>query len=94
MSTLHILNKPLSDGDCWRDCLASCADGDTLLLIESGVYGAAARPAELPSGCRFCALQADIEARGLKAEQLAAEIVDDTGFVALACKHSQTLSWF
>jgi len=94
MSTLHILSKPPSDNDCWRDCLTACSSGDTLLLIENGVYGATVRPAELPEGVTFLALQADLEARGLSNLPLSTKAIDDADFVNCCIENQQTVSWF
>jgi len=94
MSTLHILSRAPSDTDCWRDCLNTCSAGDTLLLIESGVYGANQRPDTLADDVEFIALQADLDARGLSALSLAANAVDDAAFVERAVQHANSVSWF
>ncbi len=98
MSTLHILSRAPSDTACWQDCLTACSEGDTLLLIENGVYGAQQRPATLPAQTEFVALQADADARGLSPllhnSGQHAQLIDDAGFVARCVQHQQTVSWF
>lgn len=95
MSTLHILSRAPSDSDCWRDCLNACSDGDTLLLIENGVYGATQRPVALAEAVEFIALQADLDARGLSnLPSLAATAVDEAAFVQRAVQHANSVSWF
>lgn len=97
MSTLHILSRAPSDTACWQDCLSACSDGDSLLLIENGVYGAPQRPDTLPAQVEFVALQADTDARGLGpllCTDQSAQLIDDAGFVARCVQHQQTVSWF
>lgn len=94
--TLHTLNRPPSNAALLADCLRACSSGDTLLLIEDGVYCAqASLPLQLPAGVTACVLAADIAARGLN-NRLAPGIkqVDDAGFVQLCCDHARVISWY
>lgn len=94
MSTLHIINRAISDRDCWQDCLNHCANSDSLLLIENAVYAALERPAGLDDTVEFLVLEADVQARGLDTSNLVAKVVTDTEFVQLCVSHEKNLSWF
>ncbi len=98
MNTLHTLNASAREhGDLFARLLRSATAGDTLLLLENGVYNlsdANALQAIADAGLTLFALQADIVARGLAAAGAAANSVDDDGFVALACSHRKVVSWF
>ncbi|MBB5210306.1 sulfurtransferase complex subunit TusB [Microbulbifer hydrolyticus] len=89
--TLHIVNQSPHTGSALRDCLASFAEGDALLLIEDGVYGAAGHQ-PLPENNVYC-LQADADARGIT---LAANVegIDDLRWVSLCTEHNPVVSWF
>jgi tRNA 2-thiouridine synthesizing protein B len=94
--TLHTLNRSPSNTALLADCLRACSSGDTLLLIEDGVYCAqAGQPLHLPAGVTACVLAADVAARGL-GSRLDASIrqVDDAGFVQLCCDHARVISWY
>lgn len=93
MSTLHTVNKTASD-DALAACLRVVSSGDSLLLIEDGVYQAATL-AQHPqaSSLLLFALQEDVTARGLS---LPATItaIDYAQFVELVCRHRRSVSWF
>jgi tRNA 2-thiouridine synthesizing protein B len=94
--TLHTLNRAPSNTALLTDCLRACSSGDTLLLIEDGVYCALTeQPIAWPAGVNVCALAADITARGLD-NRLASSIsqVDDADFVQLCCEHARVISWY
>jgi tRNA 2-thiouridine synthesizing protein B len=102
MKTLHTVNKSPFTDQCLGSCLAVCAPGDSLLLIEDGTYGAlsSAPTAEqlqqaISAGVAVYALTSDTAARGLTA-QLAPQIslTDYPGFVQLSCKHHNIQSWY
>jgi tRNA 2-thiouridine synthesizing protein B len=104
MKTLHTLNSSSRDQRALFDRMIQFSSpGDSLLLIENGVYCItdeyAMRTAHATGLQIFC-LQNDIEARGLSdyvnipAQQNTCELVDDSGFVALSCTHNKVLSWF
>ena len=92
MSHLHTLNNR----SLLSLCLRSVENGDSLLLIENGVYGAIQpHVAEIPAGVAVYALQNDLDARGLStrtAENV--EVITDTGFVRLCCEHDKVINWF
>jgi len=100
MATLHTVNKTLARGDALARCARFAAPGDTVLLIEDGVYAGlphgecAERVQPLLEACRVCALLADARARGIESRLPARiERVDDAGFVALAAGHERVVSW-
>lgn len=102
MSTLHLLFSPPTAGTALADCLRAASDGDTVLLLQDGVYAAVARataPAALlreavGSGVTVAALAPDVAARGIGAGLHAGiELVDDDGFVELTEQYPRTLSW-
>ncbi|MEY3667968.1 MAG: tRNA 2-thiouridine synthesizing protein [Pseudomonadota bacterium] len=85
-----------------QSCLHIAAPGDTLLLIEDGIYNVrtlnslAARMNVTLEGIQVCVLRDDLIARGLSAVDLADHIttVDHAGFVELTCQHRQSVHWF
>lgn len=99
MTTLHIINKPPSSSTLWHSCLAALLPGDTLLIIENGVYAAThttiAEQLSRLEGININFLAADMQARGLAlTENNKTSIIDDQQFVELACQHSKVVSWF
>ncbi len=95
---LHILNRSPFSSTRLQDCLRRAASGDCLLLLGDGVYGATVAASQALAGHPFaviCALQPDLESRGLM-PHLAPEIrvVDYDQFVALCCEADNTLSWY
>lgn len=96
MSTLHTLNASSHEQPALLARLLRMATpGDSLLLIENGIYtltDAASLQAIADAGLCLHALQADLAARGIEAKP--ASIVDDIGFVGLACNHRKVVSWF
>ena len=92
MTHLHTVNKPV----LLDLCLRSIEDGDALLLIEDGVYGAQQYCVEqIPVGISIYVLRQDLEARGLVTRiderVVMAEIKD---FVSLCCHHDKIINWF
>jgi tRNA 2-thiouridine synthesizing protein B len=101
MSTLHTVNKsPFSNGTL-LSCLNHAKDGDAILMIEDGVYGAAKGTAMADAvtarigAVTVFVLEGDIAARGLNTARLIEGItpVDYAGFVALAAEHDRTQAW-
>lgn len=94
---LHILNRPPSLSQVYRQALAAMAEEDRLLLIEDGVMGALSAQIEhfQPVTGRLFVLSEDLESRGLEAH-CAAEIhkINIDGFVALTEEANKTVSWF
>ena len=103
-STLHTLNASAREQAALLQQLLRCAStGDSLLLIENGVYNLAdtdALAAIKAAGLTLYCLQADVLARGLKHHELPgattvdATVIDDSGFVELTCSHQKVVSWF
>ena len=97
--TLHTVNKSPLSSQTLASCLRVAAPGDTVLLIEDGVYACTPAHESLFDGLdvevKLRVLREDLLARGLEA-QLAErfDVVDYAGFVELACAHPRTLSWF
>ncbi|WP_163648614.1 sulfurtransferase complex subunit TusB [Modicisalibacter sp. 'Wilcox'] len=94
---LHLLNRSPASSRLIQDVLRAMGPEDRLLLIESGVYGAA--PPQ--SACfetlkgRCYALQEDLTSRGLAERQADWIIpVDMAGFVALTAETQRTVSWY
>lgn len=96
---LHTLNQPPGNTQCLERCLNALSDGDALLLIEDGVL--ATLPAHAPqfdaitATVTLYALQADLDARGLSdLKDARFTVVDDGGFVDLACEQDKVVSWY
>ena len=85
MATLHLVNNPTA----LQSCLDVAADGDSVLLIEDGVYGATGEVTK-----SLLVLEPDVEARGLK-QRIAntAESINYDKFVALVETHKPIVTW-
>ncbi|NNJ94098.1 MAG: sulfurtransferase complex subunit TusB [Halobacteria archaeon] len=97
MSMLHLVNKSPHDG-CNLDTATSIMkDGDSLLLIEDGVYGAikAGKAASLLEGRSVSVLGPDLAARGISEDKLVdgITIVDYAGFVDMVAASDNVQSW-
>ena len=92
--TLHIVNKSRLNSHALASCLAVVTPGDSLLLIEDGMYSVL-DASWLPTQMEIHVLTEDLQARGLDAGALDTRIqcVDYPGFVALACRCTRTVSW-
>ncbi len=98
---LHTVNKSPFERNALSSCLRLARTGSAVLLIEDGVYAAAAgtavskqisaRMAELS----FYVLGPDIAARGLGGAALieGIRVVDYDGFVDLVAEHAATQAW-
>lgn len=101
MSTLHTVNKSPFATPALQSCLNHAKDGDTILMIEDGVYGAAkgtvmADAVAAKSGAvKIVVLGPDLAARGIDAARMIDGItsVDYAGFVDLAAKNDVTQAW-
>lgn len=101
MSTLHTVNKSPFGTGALQSALAHCKDGDAVLMIEDGVYGALSGTAltqimeEKGKTVSLYALTPDVEARGLAKDKLQAGVqgVDYAGFVDLVAKYDRTQAW-
>ena len=97
MSMLHLVNKsPYENGNL--DTASSIMnDGDALLLIEDGVYGAvkAGKASAMLDGCKVSVLGPDLAARGISEDKLAdgIAVIDYAGFVDLVESNDKVQSW-
>ncbi|WP_261841007.1 sulfurtransferase complex subunit TusB [Aliamphritea ceti] len=96
--SLHTLNKAPGNSTALQDCLNSLQAGDALLLIEDGVYAALNAYDELfqhakSLGVDCYVLEADTDARGLKALNSLFTTASYNTFVELSCQHQPVVSW-
>jgi len=98
---LHLVNKSPTDRNAFDTCFRMANPGDSILLIEDGVYAALAN-AEFASkitsrldNFSFFVLGPDVAARGLGDTPLIEDIgvVDYDGFVDLVAENDITQSW-
>ena len=99
--TLHTYNKPLDAGEArLRNCLLMLEPGDSLLLLEDGVYLAPQLHARMPlrdlipAGVTLYALAPDLVARGISVK-IPADFshIDYAGFVQLSLAHPRVVNW-
>ncbi|HSG10738.1 MAG: sulfurtransferase complex subunit TusB [Gammaproteobacteria bacterium] len=97
MSMLHLVNKSPYDGSNLNTATSIMKSGDTLLLIEDGVYGAvkAGKAASLLEGHTVSVLGPDLAARGITKDKLAdgINVVDYAGFVDMVEANDKVQSW-
>ena len=101
MSILHTVNKSPFEKNTLESCLNHAREGDAVLLIEDGVYGAVndtkvAESIKAKNGdVRFYVLGPDLDARGIANGGLIEDIkiVQYDGFVDLVAEHDVTQSW-
>ncbi len=94
MSSLHTINK--STAHCaMTSCMKALQSGDSILLIEDGVYASAQLSQYNIEGVSIYALREDLLARGLPTTQLpgAIQAVSYCDFVDLVCRHQRCVSW-
>jgi tRNA 2-thiouridine synthesizing protein B len=97
MAMLHLVNKSPYDA-CSLDTASSIMkSGDSLLLIEDGVYGAVknGKAASLLGGHKVSVLGPDLAARGISEDKLidGVEVIDYAGFVDLVEANDKVQSW-
>ncbi len=96
---LHIINKSPDESNQLSHCIEYISDGDSLMLIENGVYAtlinSGLEQLSANTAIELCVLEADIEARGLDKNNIADiyKIIDYTGFVKLVTQHPTSQSW-
>jgi len=98
---LHVVNKSPTDRYAFDTCFRMASPGDSILLIEDGVYAALANAAfadDITSRLEdfsFFVLGPDVDARGLGEKPLIEDIgvVDYEGFVDLVADNEVTQSW-
>lgn len=99
---LHTINKSAHTSTLLQSCLATLQAGDCVVLLNDGVYGAtqaspcAERINALAAGgeCRFYALQADVEKRGIGSLLTCVEVIEYSRFVELVAQQKKTQSWY
>lgn len=96
---LHTVNKSPYSSDALESCLRMVSEGDTVLLIEDGVYAALGKGKFTDklrrSAATFLALAADVSARGLEGSLIdTIDTVDYAGFVRLTASHQHVVSWY
>ncbi len=99
MSVLHIINKSPFDRSSLQTCLRLAKKGSGILLIEDGVYaamnGGECKDDVVSASKEYAmyALQADIDARGIKNVIDGISMVDYDGFVKLTTEYDKVQSW-
>ena len=97
MPMLHIVNRSPYERNSLKTAVGLLRDGDTLLLIEDGVYAAmkSGSAASALEGKKVAALGADLAARGIAVDKLVdgVSVVDYTGFVDLVEETDKSQSW-
>lgn len=98
---LHIVNQSPTERPALATCLRLARKGDSILLIEDGVYAAVENPAlveqtMLSNGqFKLFVLAPDLQARGLQNDKLIQgfEVVNYAGFVDLVAANQLNQSW-
>ena len=92
--SLHTLNTSPSDAYTRNQCFNALSECDELLLIEDAVYLALSIHIDkLPINIPIYALDIDLNARGIKADQ-SVHVISDTEFVNLTLRCDRVISWF
>lgn len=96
---LHTVNKSPFSHQCLKQCLHRIQTGDSVLLLEDGVYGALiSQPYSqlMHPFSQYYALQGDLDARGLANQQRLSQVtpIDYDEFVALSIQHTSIQSWY
>ena len=98
---LHIVNKSPTDRNAFDTCLRIANPGDSILMIEDGVYAVLANAEYAKKitsrldNFSFFVLGPDVAARGLNDTPLieGVGVVDYEGFVDLVTGNDVTQSW-
>ena len=93
---LHTVSKSPFSNQAWQECLYCVNPGDSILLLEDGVY-AALQGSKMESSdhTHLYAIDVDVNARGLQNKLIAGvEIVDYARFVELSTTHQSVVSWY
>ena len=101
MSVLHVINKSPYDRNSLDSCLRLAKSGNSVLLLEDGVYAALSKASSAEAVSKrmddltFYVLGADVSARGLDDKPLidGISVVDYGGFVDLVVEHEVAQSW-
>lgn len=97
MAMLHLVNKSPYDTGSLNTASTIMKDGDQLLLIEDGIYGAMknGKAASLLKGLKVAVLGPDLAARGITEDKLldGVDVIDYGGFVDLVTANDNVQSW-
>ena len=97
MSMLHVVNKSPYQTNSLDTCVGYVKEGDSILLIEDGVYAAVkgGKASANLDGKVVAVLGPDLAARGIDQEKLVkgVTVVDYAGFVELTTKKDKVQSW-
>ena len=97
MSMLHVVNKSPYERDSLQTAVGYMLDGDSMLLIEDGVYAAVkgGKAASVIDGMKVSVLGPDLAARGISEEKLVdgVTVIDYAGFVDLVEANDKVQSW-
>jgi len=97
MSMLHLVNKSPYENGNLKTASSIMNDGDVLLLIEDGVYGAVknGKASAMLDGRAVSVLGPDMAARGISEDKLAdgIDVIDYAGFVDLVEASDKVQSW-
>jgi tRNA 2-thiouridine synthesizing protein B len=97
MAMLHLVNKSPYDTCNLSTASSIMKEGDRLLLIEDGIYGAMknGKAASLLNGLKVSVLGPDLAARGISQDKLAdgIDVIDYAGFVDLVEANDKVQSW-
>ena len=100
MAMLHIVNKSPFERNALDACIRVATEGSSVLLIEDGIYASMKNTTVAPqvsgaTGVKFFVLGADLDARGMKEENVidGIDIVDYARFVDLVAEHDNVQSW-
>lgn len=101
MPTLHIINTSPNSRSGLASCLGIIQEGDGIIFIEDAVIAVKKNTKheqllkeKIPSG-KCYALKPDLDARGIKLEQISSEVelLDYNGFVRVTTEFARTLTW-
>jgi tRNA 2-thiouridine synthesizing protein B len=97
---LHTVNKSPFEKSTLESCLACAKAGNTVLLIEDGVYAALAnsnvadKVKAAMGNVTVAALEADVKARGISGKLIdGVKLVDYAGFVDLTTENDKVQAW-
>jgi len=100
MSTLHTVNKSAYERDSLETCVRLASKGNSVLLIEDGVYSAMSggNKSSIIEGAgdlNFYVLGPDVKARGISEDRLidGVKVVDYKGFVELTVDNDKVSAW-
>jgi len=101
MSTLHTVNKSPFQNQTLISCLGHAKAGDSVLMIEDGIYGAMSGGsmsevvAGMGANVKLFVLGADVAARGIDAGRVAEGItsVNYEEFVGMAASCDRVQNW-